>query len=600
MKKIGYLFLMAVTALYLTNCNNPKSVEEKTSNLELSEQDEKMKWWDDARFGMFIHFGVYSDLGGVWNGEPVEGYAEHIMRKAKIPLEVYKKEVVANFNPTEFNAGEWVAICKNAGMKYLVITSKHHDGFAMYDSKVTDYDIVDMTPFKRDLIAELKVACDKEGIKFGLYYSHAQDWSHPAGQQNIWDFPGQPTRNRWWNHEPWKSNGWAEKSKAYVKEKAIPQLYEIIDQYDPAIIWFDTQLWLPENLQTEIVKAGRERTNKAIFNSRSAPGYADYLSTTDMPAEFPPKDGYWEAIPTTNHSYGYHSMDHDYKPSSHFIKILTKAAAKGGNLLLNVGPKGNGKINDIDINILKGIGDWLKVNGEAIYGTEKTTLPVNEWGVSTKRDNNLYLHVFKWAENEKLVVGGLKSEVKKVYLLADSQKKALTFSRLNELDVLVDVPANAPDTINTVIVVECKNNIDTDTRRLISTNHSENTFHVFDGDIKGDVLSYGNGHSYDDYVVRWSKSEDYISWNIRLTEKATFELLMSYKAKKISDGNVCQLEIGDQSFTATIMEGIIDNFKLGKIQLEAGDYEMKVTAKTLNGELMNLRNIKLERIVTPY
>lgn len=599
MKRTELLLAIIVVIISLTRCNSKKTVEENKSTDNLSQQDQKMKWWSDSRFGMFIHWGVYSDLGGVWKGKPVKGYAEHIMRTAQIPLEVYKKEVVANFDPTEFDADEWVRICKDAGMKYMVITSKHHDGFAMFDSKITDYDIVDMTPFKRDPIAELKVACDRQGIKFGLYYSHAQDWSHRYGQRNTWDFEGQPTRNRWWKHSPWKESNWAEKSKIYVKEKSIPQLFEIIDQYNPAIIWFDTQLWLPEELQIEIVKAGRERTQTAIFSSRSAPGYADYLSTTDMPANFPPKDGYWEAIPTTNHSYGYHSMDNDYKPSSHFIRLLAKAGAKGGNLLMNVGPKGNGKINDIDIEILKGIGNWLKVNGEAIYGTQKTTLPVNEWGVSTQKDKNLYLHVFNWPDNEGLIVGGLKSEVSKVYLLADPKKKALKFSRLSELDVVIDVPINAPDTVNTVIVVECKNGIDTDDRRLITPNFPENTLHVFDSKLHGDDILYAAGHSYDDYVIKWTNAENYVSWDIRVNEKTKFNVLMSYKAKEISEGNVCQIEIGNHSFTKIIKEGNMNDLRIGEIELEQGHYEIKVTPKTLKGELMNLRNIQLKCINCP-
>jgi len=592
-KKNTKLWLtIMIVALSINSCNPKKPIENDKSKDGSVQQKDKMEWWNDARFGMFIHWGVYSDLGGVWKGEPVKGYAEHIMRISQIPLEEYK-EVAMNFNPTEFDADEWVRICKDAGMKYMIITSKHHDGFAMFDSKITDYDIVDMTPFKRDPIAELKAACDRQGIKFGLYYSHAQDWSHPYGQRNVWDYEGQPTRNRWWVHEPWKSNGWEDKARIYAEEKSIPQLKEIIKQYHPAIIWFDTELWISPELQTEIVKTARDMDEDIIFNSRSAPGYADYISTTDMPAEFPPLDGYWEAIPTTNHSYGYHSMDMDYKTSGHFIRLLAKAASKSGNLLLNVGPKGNGIINDIDIEILKGIGDWLKINGESIYGTEKSTLPVNGWGVVTQKDKIVYLHVFNWLKDGKLVLGGLKSKVKKAYLLSDPSKTALDVKRINEYDISIEVPHNAPDPVNSVIVVECKSEIEAGDSRLVAANLDDNIFHVFDGKLHGENIRYGRGHSYDDYLLKWTNPEDYVSWDLRVNEKVEYDVFISYNAIPASTGNICSISIADQLFSVTIEDGTVDDLKVGTINVEPGVYELAVKAGTLNGELMRLRNVRL-------
>ena len=596
MKNANPLLVIALIALVLLSCNNPKFTEKESLNQELSAQDQKMQWWDEARFGMLICFGVYSDLGGVWKGEPVEGYAEHIMRKAQIPLDVYKKEVVANFNPSEFDADEWVSICKNTGMKYLVITSKFHDGFAMFDSKITDYDIVDMTPFKRDLIAELKEACDRAGIKFGLYYSHAQDWSHPYGQRNVWDYEGHPTRARWWLHEPWTSNGWAKKSRIYAEEKSIPQLKELVSKYNPAIIWFDTEKWINPELQVEIVNTAREMDENIIFNSRSAPGYADYISTSDMPAEFPPMEGYWEAIPTTNHSYGYHSMDNDYKTSAHFIQLLAKAASKGGNLLLNVGPKGNGVINDIDVEILKGVGDWLKVNGESIYGTKKSSLPVNSWGVTTIKENKVFLHIFHWPEDAKLIVGGLKSKVKKAYLLGDLSKRALKVNRINENDLSIEVPENEPDPVSSVIVVECKGAIEAGESRLLLTNIKENKLHVFDAEIHGQSIRNGRGHDYDDYVLAWTNPEDFICWNLRINEKTDLDLSISYKAIANSAGNVCRITLGEFSFSLKIVEGELNDLILGRLTLDPGTYELAVKAETMDGELMRLRNIKLASV----
>ena len=199
--KLWQCWLVILLTMVSMSC----SMENKTA-APMTEHDQRMGWWREARFGMFIHWGVYSDLAGVWKGQPVKGYSEHIFRSQKIPLETYKKEVAANFNPVKFDAEEWVKLCKRAGMKYLVITSKHHDGFAMFDTNVKgweNYDIVDGTKFKRDPMVELKKACDKHGIKFGFYYSHAQDWSHKFGQRNTWDYDQPTKRGAWYNDPEW-------------------------------------------------------------------------------------------------------------------------------------------------------------------------------------------------------------------------------------------------------------------------------------------------------------------------------------------------------------------------------------------------------------
>jgi alpha-L-fucosidase len=554
--------------------------------------DNKMEIWRDVTFGMFIHWGVYSELGGVWDGEAVAGYAEHIFRVKEIPLEIYKEKVVKKFNPVEFDAEKWIRILQRAGMRYMVITAKHHDGFAMWDSRITDYDIMDMTVFKRDPMRELRDACKRNGILFGFYYSHAQDWSHPYGQRNQWDFGyPQPDTRRWWEQEKW--NYYIDKSWIYVREKSIPQLRELILNYDPDIIWFDTHAWLPPELTKEIVMTARELKPELIINSRGTPGVKDYQCTNDKPIDFPPTDEeYWEAIPTINESYGYHSRDLSHKPSSYFIQLIAKAAARGGNLLMNVGPMGNGRIDPIDIKILKGIGDWLKVNGNAIYGVERTTLPINAWGESTIRGNIIYLHVFNWPNDKKLVVGGLKSDVKNAYFLADPDKKKLEIKRLNEMDLFIHVPKTAPDTINTVIVLECNGAIETNHVRLIATNVPENRFHVFDGQLAGRDINYGSGNKKDNFVKVWKGMESSVSWQARMRERANFSLKITYTADSISVGNVYQVKIGDQMFQGVVQLGRYQEFDLGQVTLKPGNYKIQVVPKLIkNGDLMQLTKL---------
>ncbi|UCE05431.1 MAG: alpha-L-fucosidase [bacterium] len=556
--------------------------------------ENKMKLWRNATFGMFVHWGAYSYLGGIWDGEAVAGYAEHIFRVKKIPLEIYKERVVKKFNPTEFDAEEWIRILKDAGMRYLVITAKHHDGFAMWDSKVADYDIIDMTPFKRDPMRELRDACKRNGVLFGFYYSHAQDWSHPYGQRNQWDFGyPQPDIRRWWEQEKW--GYYIDKSWIYVREKSIPQLRELILNYDPDIIWFDTHAWLPRELTKEIVMTARELKLELIINSRGTSGIKDYQCTNDKSIDFPPRDeDYWEAIPTTNESYGYHSKDLSHKPASYFIQLIAKAAARGGNLLMNVGPMGNGKIDPIDVKILEGIGKWLKVNGDAIYGVERTTLPINAWGESTIKGNILYLHVFNWPNDNKLILGGLKSEVKTAYFLADPDKKKLEIQHLNDLDLVIHVPETAPDTVNTVIVLECKGVIEADPVRLIATNIANNRFHVFDGQLKGTDIIYGSGNEKSNIIRVWKGMESSVNWQARVLEKADFSLKITYTANEASVGNVFQVIVGDHIFERVVQSGRYQEFELGQVTLEPGNYKIQVVPKIIkDGDLFQLTKLNL-------
>ena len=350
-------------------------------------RDERVAWWQDARFGMFVHWNASSQLGGVWRDKVYSGYTEHIQRLATIPCEVYREEVVGVFNPTEFDADRWIKAAKSAGMRYFIITAKHHDGFAMFDSDASDYNILDATLFGRDPMKELKEACERHDIRFGFYYSHAFDWGEPNGAGNDWDYdnPGGSQllhggRN-WYDKNPHL----VPKFRTYVDQKAIPQVVELIEKYDPDILWFDTAAKLPPEECLRVLKAAREVGPDVVINSRIVQytghgNYGDFLSTVNRPADFYPVSEDWEAIPTTNESYGSSADDESHKPSLFFIRLLAKAAARGGNVLMNIGPMGNGVIDPKDLEILNGIGQWMDVNQESIRGTKRTPLHVQAWG----------------------------------------------------------------------------------------------------------------------------------------------------------------------------------------------------------------------------
>ena len=562
-------------------------------------RDQRLAWWREARFGMFVHWGVYAQLGGTWREQPVKGYAEHIQRILKIPIPVYREQVAGHFNPTGFNADEWIRTAKQAGMGYFIITAKHHDGFAMFDSKVSDYSIVKATPFKRDPMKELKVACQKYGVKFGFYYSQAFDWGEADAPGNDWDYDnpggdrGLHGGRNWWE----SSLELLPKARKYVDEKAIPQLLELIRTYDPDILWFDTPHKLPESENLRIFKAVRQAKPNVIINGRLVRNLGDYASTADRPAEFAPHEGDWEGIPTTNESYGWNRNDHSHKPPAHFIQLLAKAAARGGNTLMNIGPMGDGRFDPADLAILQGIGRWWQTNGESIRGTTRTPLPVQAWGESTRKGDRLFLHVFDWPRDGRLVLAGLKSPVKRAWLLADTQCAALAVNRLNPLDVRVDAPRAAPDPDDSVVVVQTEGTAVCDSARLLLVNVATNTLRVFDGEGHGKTLHFGAGKTRDAYVDSWSKANEFMAWPVRLNQPATFEVAVVYDAVAESAGGHYAVSLGQQALHGTVKRGEIVQTSLGRVRLDPGAFEVRVSPERIEGaELMRLRSVLLRPV----
>jgi hypothetical protein len=575
--------------------------------------DERLAWWREARFGMFIHWGVYSGLGNEFHGKKGGGYAEHIQRVLKIPIPVYRKEVAGTFDPTNFNADAWVSLAKQAGMGYIVITAKHHDGFAMWPTKVNDYNIMDATPWKHDPMKDLKAACVKQGIRFGFYYSQAFDWGEKDGAGNDWDYnnPGGDKLlggKNWWETRP----EFMAHARKYVDEKAIPQLRELIKMYDPDILWFDTSGKLPPSENLRIMKAVREASPRVVISGRLVGGWGDYDDTTDRPAEFPPHEGDWEGIPTTDESYGWNKFDTSHKPPSHFIQLLAKASARGGNVLLNIGPMGDGRIDPKDVAILNGIGDWWRVNGQSIRGTTRTPLAPQTWGESTLKGNTLFLHVFNWPTNGELVVGGLKSDMTGAQMLtrdAVNTPSALKVERLNPLDVKIEnLPIAAPNGIDSVVEANCAGDIDASPLRLLQPTFPSDTLRAFDGQLHGG-LRFGPGKKTDDVVIDWKKMNQFISWPARINSPADYEVFVNYDADENSTGNrftvtftqpdESKSDAAPDSLTGVVKPGKQQTESLGRIHCgDGGGYiEIVVTAKEIKGgELFRLRRLELRPV----
>lgn len=445
-RRISFTLAVAAFVLAVSGCRNG-------SETIGGSDSSKMEWWEDARFGMFIHWGLYSIPAGEWNGET--HHAEWIRTTAHIPLDVYDT-LVNYFNPVLFDADEWVRTARDAGMKYIVITSKHHDGFSLFDSEYSDFDVMS-TPFRRDILSEMADACKKHDIVLCFYHS-IMDWHHP-------DYL--PRRD--WEKD--RTGEGADMSRFIVYLKG--QLKELTTRYGRVgVLWFDGEwedTWTHEmgvdlynyasSLQPGIIINNRvDKGRQGMQGMTSSDEYKGDFGTPEQ--EVPPTGlpgTYWESCITLNDHWGYNKADNNWKSTDQVIRMLADIASKGGNLLLNVGPKPDGTFPEESIEILSGAGEWMGKNSEAIYGTGPSPFRYLPWGRCTVktagRNTNLYLHVFNWPDNGQLAVPGLGGQVKKVFLLAGGE--SLRYEDKGS-GIMINVPAMAPDAVNTVIVVVMK------------------------------------------------------------------------------------------------------------------------------------------------
>jgi len=420
-------------------------------------RDPKLKWFDEAKYGLFINWGLYSIPAGEWKGKKYPNIGEWIMHDAKIPVKEYE-QLAPQFNPDKFNAEEWARLAEDAGMKYLVFDCKHHDGFALYHSEVSKYNCYDATPWKRDPMRELQAACDKHHIKLCFYYSQATDWHEPNGGMNNWDF--KPDKDKDFDQ--------------YLRDKSLPQVKELLSNYGPiGLIWFDVPVMMTAERSKRFADLVHSIQPGTLINSRLGQGSLhDYQSMGDK--EIPSRGipGEWQTAATINDTWGDKKDDHNWKQPDNITFKLVDIVSKGGNYLLNVGPAGDGSIPQPSQDILRRVGKWLKVNGESIYGAGKTPWgeelekPNTRWTVQPAdwtpgQPGRLYLHLFKYPTPQGsdgnrvlLTAGGLKCKFKRTYMLADPERSPLVMVLLADGFLSVNLPDKAPDELDSVLCVE--------------------------------------------------------------------------------------------------------------------------------------------------
>ncbi len=580
--------ILALSAL-ISVCVQAQQSVDPHANETKEQRDARMKWWREARFGMFIHWGVYSVPAGTYDGKQIGGIGEWIMRSANIPVARYA-EYAKQFNPEKFNATEWVSYAKSAGMKYIVMTAKHHDGFCMFPTKVDDWNINGRSEFKRDPVGEMAAACKKAGLKFGVYYSQNLDWHHAGGGTAgpAWDDAQKGDFHK------------------YVVNVSAPQVKELLETYHPAVLWWD----INGPFDAEEVKALTASFSKVpglIANNRLGGGVP---GDTETPEQYIPATGFkgrdWETCMTMNDTWGYKSYDNNFKSTTTIVRNLIDIASKGGNYLLNVGPTSEGIIPAPEVNLLKEAGKWMRVNGESIYATSASPykkLPFE--GRATVKGSTLYLNVFDWPSTG-LVLPGLQTPVKSAKAIANGQM--LTVTKRADGSLEISRPTVITPMSTTIALSLEGKPVVIEPEVLIEPNRSgtlaltANNAELDGNEIK--VQDSGDNAN----VGFWTNPKDSVLWKISIPGKETnaFQCRITFACPKGVEGSSFTLLMDGKD---TGIHGVVvataswNDFTTvslpGEFVISPGKHVLRVRVDKMPGfAVMNLKSLMVTRIST--
>ena len=546
--------------------------------------EQRLAWFRHDKFGMIIHWGPYSLLAGEWKGQrvPIGTEAEWIMERFNIPVREYR-EMAHQLNPVNFDADRWVALAKRAGMKYLVITAKHHDGFAMYHSRVTDYNIFDWTPFKRDPLAELSAACQRAGIRFCIYYSHREDWDHPDAYGNDWDYdPAQKSFER------------------YLEQKSKPQVRELLKNYGPlGLVWFDRGLYTPQqaaefanlvhSLQPQCLVSGR-------VGNYGQDLMGDFQDMGDNGMPVGGLDEYWETPQTLNTTWGYSKFDQQWKTPANVIQKLVEIVSKGGNYLLNIGPMADGTVPPASVATLEKVGEWMQKNSDSIYGASACPLGEFPWGRCTVNGQRVYLHVFTWPGDAVLRISGLRNQVMAAYpLVAPSQKLAVGSENGA---VTIALPPHRLDEYDTVVAMELAGAPRVDPPTVTLDRDEPAELDYLTAVTAGKAMKRFN-RSGGFHISKWTGPADFVTWHVFANRPRRYKVSISYAAREESALNRYTVTVGDQSLEAAVQPTgewfQYRTFELGEVQIPtAGQYTVSIRpAAGSDRNLMYFQSLKL-------
>ena len=555
------------------------------------------QWFRDAKFGIFIHWGLYSEPGNEWQGKSYYGSGEWLMNRAKIPAAEYA-QIAGEFNPTNFNADEWARFVKESGARYLVVTAKHHEGFAMFGSKVSPFNIVDATPYHQDPMFALADACRHEGVKFGFYYSQYLDWHEPNGGGNTWDFPKD-----------------AKDYKKYYAQKSIPQIKELLSNYGTlGLVWFDMPGGLNHDETLAFMDEVRKLQPDCLISSRVGNGLGDFRDLGD--SELPPNviDGPWEALFTHNDSWGFVKSDSNFKTPREILHLLASTSARGGNLILNVGPDGTGRIPEMSQRYLREVGSWLAINGESIYGTTHSPIPDQPWGVATLKTNHLFLHVFQRPKDGILLVPSFGVTVKHAALLAD--RKNLKVEQQGD-DLKIYLPAELPDDRDTVVAVELAGTLQdswNNIPEIISRQFDAFSVNAANAQTTGQTTlksitssRYFGNWKHDTCAQNMQTPTDGAEFSFRFLEPGDYRVTLEYACLANSKNREGIVQIGDQSlhFQTLLTAADYDSHEplvfirhaIGIINIKSpGVVPVSIHPKDAGAELFWLRSIIVEPV----
>jgi alpha-L-fucosidase len=551
-----------------------------------AENAERGQLFDEGNYAMFIHWGLYSQLGNKVDGKTYYGIGEWIMNKrmAGIPVDEYKN-LAGTFNPVNFDAREIARIAKDAGMKYIVITAKHHDGFAMYHSKSCDFNIVDATPWKKDPMKELAAACREAGLGFGFYYSHNQDWTFPGGGNGPKvDEDGNPAT-----------------FDDYFVKKCLPQVKEITTEYGPIeIVWFDTPGKMPKHYVEQLVEIVHTNQPRAMVSGRAGHGLGDYQTLGDMEVPRDNIEGLWESVDTTNDSWAYAWYDQYWKSPREILKRLIACVGRGGTYMLNIGPRGDGTVPERAVKTLEQSGEWIRRYPQVIYGTQASpwehALP---WGDVTRKGNTLYLCVFDWPSSGKLYLPNLKTTVASTELLGGEKPVSIVTGKQGDWTVL-ELPPRAPEKLVSVIKLKLEAEPEVDPVWSLDPNmeteilaefaevtgieKSEKRWMEKFGEWKGIV----HAHGFD--------AGGQASWEIDVLEPGDYNVDLTYAGEGRLVWSVA-IEGGEQIQNQQNSSHNYQAFPIGWVNFpKAGRYNVSVSCIGGNIESASLKAIQFERV----